>query len=283
MLANANEKEEDYSFLAHYEIRYVRCGNTAPPQIDASGGPNEGLLSTHAWVEFTLCETCPTSGSDGCSGSYVMDLPEFVDLYTESKLTGTEHNCEIIRECCLTDPEDMGCDDIDTSGCDDLEGVYYNIQPYLECVDMGDDSNNNDNGGGLFFIGPYCNEDTNSIHLGIFNDNQCQNKAKAELYENIDIGASLPFSQISQPLVTTECTSCLKDDGVENNSNGEPNNSNGEPTTLEPTEFCENAYIMAARCENDYFINAPDKTGCEFISSLYSDSTKTETETNDQP
>lgn len=104
-------------------------------------------LERQSLVRFTLC----TEGCETCSGEYAVDLLEFVDAYTESKLDTLEYQCEMIRERCYCGNgnwEQCFYDcykqaEFDLYGSD--EGVQYclqeyygqeqfELQTYLECA-----------------------------------------------------------------------------------------------------------------------------------------------------
>lgn len=56
---------------------------------------NDGLAKS-SLVRFTVC----TEGCGSCSGEYAVDMLEFIDAYTESKMDTLEYQCEMIRERC---------------------------------------------------------------------------------------------------------------------------------------------------------------------------------------
>ena len=56
---------------------------------------NDGMVK-QSMVRFTLC----TSSCGSCSGEYAVDMLEFLDAYTESKMDTLEYQCEMIRERC---------------------------------------------------------------------------------------------------------------------------------------------------------------------------------------
>ena len=57
---------------------------------------NDGMVK-QGLVRFTLC----TEGCGSCSGEYAVDMMEFLDAYTESKMDTLEYQCEMIRERCV--------------------------------------------------------------------------------------------------------------------------------------------------------------------------------------
>ena len=107
---------------------------------------NDGLVK-QSLVRFTLC----TEGCGSCSGEYAVDMMEFLDAYTESKMDTLEYQCEMIRERCYCQNgnwEQCFYDcyeqaEFDLYGSDQgvqycLQSYYgqeaFEIQQYLECA-----------------------------------------------------------------------------------------------------------------------------------------------------
>ena len=133
--------------------------------------------------------------------------------------------------------------------------------------------NNNNNQGGYYngqyygnlYVGMYCNpKDNKSINLGVFYDETCSNRGDTSLYGERNYGATLPFSEHSDPIVVSECISCEDVDENQNNNNNNNNNWN----QAEPNELCAQLYERSARCEKNMDIQYPDSTGCEFINKI---------------
>lgn len=132
------DQERDVTFIAKYSIRYLGCSSLV--QVREEGGGDEGLLYTQNLVRFALC---PSSSCSSCSGGgeYVVSMMEFVDSYTEFKLTEKEYACEMIRENCYCD--NANDDDVCENQCYTNQGMpecieyegqeEFEIQGYLEC------------------------------------------------------------------------------------------------------------------------------------------------------
>jgi hypothetical protein len=137
---------QDYSWMAAYSIRYTGC--TSLVQVGGQGGNNNnkdgdgGMLYTQHLVRFSLCpvDGCNSSCSGG--GHYVVNMADFVDLYTEFKLTEQELICENAREACYCENanDDQACE----NACYSAEGLdacidyggdneEFEVQRYLEC------------------------------------------------------------------------------------------------------------------------------------------------------
>ena len=130
---------------------------------------------------------------------------------------------------------------------------------------------NNQNGNyyGSLYVGPYCSSDGHSIHLGVFYDQGCTNRADNNLYAKRNYGASLPFS--SESLVKRECISCKQyeqNDNNNNNNNGNNNNGNYNYYNYEINEICEQSYETAVKCESGMSKNYKDTTGCDYINNI---------------
>ncbi|KAG7338959.1 hypothetical protein IV203_016235 [Nitzschia inconspicua] len=265
-----NNQVNAEDWLYGFSIRYDSCASLI--QIREEGGNNdEGLLYTQNMVKFTLCP----GSSDGCSGcgsgaaTYVVNMNDFVDAYTEMKLEAQEYACEMIREYCYCENanDDQVCEnqcytDAGMDVCIEYEGGdEFEIQRYLECAEMeggnGNNNNNNQNGyynqnnGGVdmyrqYWVGPTCSEkDGKSIHMRVFYDAGCTTQAPTGVYEAFHYGAALPFETTS--IVThSDCVSCLKVDQNANNNNN--NNNNNQNQNMETNELCKESYEMAAKC-----------------------------------
>ena len=141
-----NNNDNDYSWMSNYAIKYLGC--TSLIQIAGEGGNNNnknncgGMLYSQHLVRFNLCpaDSCGTSCVDG--GEYVVNMMDFVDAYTEAKLTAQEYACEMVREACYCENanDDQVCEnqcytDAQMTECIDYEGEgeEFEVQRYLEC------------------------------------------------------------------------------------------------------------------------------------------------------
>lgn len=110
---------------------------------------NDDGMGKSSLVRFTLC----TEGCGSCSGEYAVEMLEFIDAYTESKMDALDYQCELIRERCYCQNgnwEQCFYDcyeqaEFDLYGSD--AGVQYclnqyygydefDVQVYLECAGM---------------------------------------------------------------------------------------------------------------------------------------------------
>lgn len=133
------EQERDVTFIAKYSLRYVGCSSLV--QVAQEGNAQDGnMLYTQHLVRFALC---PSGSCSSCKngGEYVVNMEEFVNSYTEAKLTEQEYACEQVRENCDCENanDDEACEnqcytDASLTDCIEYEGEEeFEIQRYLEC------------------------------------------------------------------------------------------------------------------------------------------------------
>jgi hypothetical protein len=134
----------DYTFLVNYSIKYTGCNSITQVNAQQNGNNNNNqgasMLYTQQLVRFSLC---PTDSCSSCSGGgqYVVNMVDFVDSYTEAKLSAQEYACETVRENC--DCEGANDDDVCEAACYTTAGLTncinydggddFDIQKYLEC------------------------------------------------------------------------------------------------------------------------------------------------------
>lgn len=275
LIDSARQLEDGYdeNFVAQYSIMYDACHNTT------TWGENGYTLVP--LVRFSLCPTkyihsgkCFSKGV----GEYVVDLTTFLDGYLEYQLEGIQRTCENMRENCGCDGDDDGCTyhcyDSSTgltwSDCQDIDqderATYGECQAFEE-VAQNDDAGNDDGGRRLadeqaeYFMGPYCGAGGRGVFLTLFKDQYCTYPLQnaAEYYEYAT-GVSMPFqySSSSRGLVKRKWISCAEED----DNGNDDNNQDADDVT----EFCEDVYEPAGKCEanmkNLYYKNTD---GCDFI------------------
>lgn len=286
---NNNNGERDVTFISQYSIKYLGCSTLLQIAAEGQGGEETPLYNQNL-VKFALCPTDGKSCSGG--GVYVTSMNEFVDAWTEAKLTEREYACEMVRENCYC--QNANNEEYCQNQCYQAKGMGYciqyegqndefQIQEYLECKAMENGNNNGNqynyngnqyNQGGVYygdlFVGPYCAADGKSIHLGVFYDETCTAKASESLYASRNYGASLPFSKESI-IDGSEMFSCKQQDNNNNQNqyNGQQNyNNQYQNYYAEPNELCTQAYERSIRCEDKMNINYQDNNGCTFIKNV---------------
>lgn len=275
-------QEEDFTWMTKYSIKFGSChtipsyGGEGQGGGEEEGGTPDGFQTL---VKYHLCPT--TSSGDSChncgsGGSYVAELREFVEAYTETMEEINQAKCEAVEENCNCQYYD------DNEAC--LNKCYKKAGLADECIDDGNDFDvaeymecreaefGNNYYGTAFYIGPVCNG--KSIHLKLFTDASCTSVAPKGTYEKYNYNAALPYS--SKSLVSDNCVSCQEveeanDDGNNNNNN---NNNNGDDKYYEapdPIEFCEELYEQSAKCEKNLKAKASayrDTGSCTYINNV---------------
>jgi hypothetical protein len=117
-LNDANEAEQDMSWLIDYSLRFESC-HTVEQYNFGEDGEDSGQTNL---VKFKLCPS--NKCGSGCKGAeYVAPMEEFVDAYTEWQMNDLEYKCEMIRENCDCEYYD-GDDDACEAKCYTDEGMY---------------------------------------------------------------------------------------------------------------------------------------------------------------
>lgn len=128
-----NDGERDVTFVANYSLKYLGCSSLTQVSQEGGGG-EEGLLYQQNLVRFALCPSNGKCSTCSGGGEYVVNMYEFVDAYTESKLNEQEYKCEQIRENCYNDDENGCYVAAGADECVEYEGQEaFEIQEYLEC------------------------------------------------------------------------------------------------------------------------------------------------------
>jgi len=259
LLSRARRVEQgdavDYSWVLDYSIQFKGCHTITQYGGGMEDGDDEGAMST--WkqnlVEFKLCPSASCGyGCDG--GDYIVNMADFVDLYTEARMAAEELACENLRESCY-------CDDADdedqceyncyaSAGFDyciaEEEENEFDLQEYLQCQETEDEYGY----GNSYYTGLTCSENGQRINLAVFYDNQCSVPGPNEIFTSYK-GMSLPYAE--ETIVNEDCVSCSV------------NNGDG----YELSDFCGTSYGSAAKCETDMSLSNPDYDGCEYINNIY--------------
>lgn len=146
--ARALNEDRDWTWVANYDIKYRGCSSLV--QIrgeEGGGGDGESMLYTQNLVKFSLCPSDSSCSKCKNGADYVVNMMEFVDAWTEFKMSAQEQACENIRENCYCNNnynDDQQCEnqcynDAGMSECieydgDNDNGEEFEIQRYLECA-----------------------------------------------------------------------------------------------------------------------------------------------------
>ena len=139
-----NNNNNENSWMVNYSIKYLACSGLVQVNAEGQQGGNQNnganILSMNNLVRFALCPSDACSACTG-GGEYVVNMYDFVDAYTEYKLTEQELTCENLRESCYC----QGGDDEETceyncyvnnghEECVNYEGDNdFEVQRYLQC------------------------------------------------------------------------------------------------------------------------------------------------------
>jgi hypothetical protein len=198
-------------------------------------------------------------------------------------MTEQEYACEMLREGDCAYCDDADDDDACYATCYSTYGMdacienedeedQFEVQEYLECQKM---DNNNDDGNanqyaydyvteypdweGNYYVGPYCANNGESIHLGVFYDEECSVEPSngMAMYSSMN-GATLPYSSSTGDSLVPAgaCRAC--------------SSYNADDGEYEISELCEETYEEASKCEssNSGLIAYPDTSGCNFINNF---------------
>jgi len=279
-----NNDEQEADWLAGYSIKYDSCASLIQVQGEGGGGDEDSLLYTQNLVKFILCKG--TSGCGDCGSgiaSYVVDMREFIEAYTQMKEEQKEQACEMIAEYCYCDNanDDEVCEnqcyaDAGMSDCIQYEGQEeVEINELLECQAMegadGNNNNNNNNNNGnynyagnsgtyngvdmyrQYYLGPTCStKDGKSIFISAFYDAGCTSPAGSGVYEAFNYGSPLPYENV--PVVAlNDCISCLQVDENENDNNNNYNNYNYNNNNNNNNNYNYNQDLEVAEiCQQSY-------------------------------
>eukprot|EP00339_Tiarina_fusa_P026862 CAMPEP_0117000366 /NCGR_PEP_ID=MMETSP0472-20121206/2732_1 /TAXON_ID=693140 ORGANISM="Tiarina fusus, Strain LIS" /NCGR_SAMPLE_ID=MMETSP0472 /ASSEMBLY_ACC=CAM_ASM_000603 /LENGTH=335 /DNA_ID=CAMNT_0004700035 /DNA_START=59 /DNA_END=1066 /DNA_ORIENTATION=+ len=230
------EADNDYAWMKDYNLMYGNC------------------FSDDNVATFRLCPAESTC-QEGCQNGaeYVTDLAFFIDAFTEAQLGAREYRCEMARENCDVDDDATCYQAANLDYCDDAneDDNGFDLQEYLECVEIGENG---------YYVGPYCADDSTSIYLGVFEDDDCSKAADLAIFED-EMGFELPYSGVS--IVANECARC-KEHGDQQDQNG----GDDEEDEDDILEQCEQLYEDSNKCETYLGTDDADESGCDYIKEL---------------
>lgn len=233
---DAAAQEDEYSFLANYELKMIGC-NAAETVMNAEDGAYETGVVLLRLCPLGTCDSASTTGCSSGHGDFVVGIETYVESYFEDQR------------------DNMNWDDA------------FEVDRYAKCEqydveDDGDDANNESWENYFFFIGPTCTADGADIKLQLFEgyegqEGACVPGAESEIaFETISNGWSLPYS--SGGLVSTYCSEC-----TEYNDNGE----------AELRDLCWETYAASVNhCETDmefYSYYGQNVQGCEYVTATF--------------
>jgi len=267
-LDGEDENWADFGFdPIEFSIKYHGCSAIAAYSDEAAAnGDGSTALTTSRYVVFRLCpsDQCNSNSSNGCGsnyGEYLVPLNEYLQTFGAYKDEEFEAFCEYCENClyyenyyygnrkledshacphyddCI-DYADTCPGDDDGDGDDDAVEIDYN--DFFECGEFNGDD------GTVYYVGPICYDDGETIGIGIFSDDNCVNYVGDEIdisdYTGIDFS-----SDILGDYTPESCVSCDEADQfymiVKNDAQDEDS----------ITELCENLYIASAKCNQNLY------------------------------
>jgi hypothetical protein len=138
--------DRDWTFVAKYSIKYTGCVSLVSLSQEGNNNNNNGggVLQTQNLAKFSLCPTDGECGSCKGGADYVINMMEFVDAWTEAKMTAEEYACEQIRENCYCNNmynDDQACENYcytqaEMTSCIEVDDGQeeFELQRYLECA-----------------------------------------------------------------------------------------------------------------------------------------------------
>jgi hypothetical protein len=291
---NNNQQEEDVSaWISGYSLKFQGCFDVKQWN-DEADGEDDVRISTKSLVRFRMCpsDSCSSSKAAGCTagfGDYVISMDTFMQGWFEAVREQREAACqEFFNSKCDCDKDNNQADDFNEEYCEyncyldnDMAQCVdrnpyeengqendrkFDIDEYMECKEVELPNNNQrklqDNEEVRYYVGPYCGNQGGSIHLGLFTDDTCTQKASGVTFEEL-MGFALPYETSS--LVDASCVSCLEP--VEQDKN----NANDAADADNVLESCETLYTYSGKCEANLpaeKVAAPNNNACNFMEGI---------------
>jgi hypothetical protein len=135
--------DRDMTFVAKYSVKYTGCASLVSLSQEGNNNNEGGILQTQNLAKFSLCPTDGECGSCKSGADYVINMMDFMDAWTEFKMTAEEYACESIRENCYCNNmynDDQLCENYcytqaEMTQCIEAEGEeQFELQRYLECA-----------------------------------------------------------------------------------------------------------------------------------------------------
>jgi hypothetical protein len=293
---NDNQEEQDVSaWVSSYSLKFQGCFDVKQWN-DEADGEDDVRIATKSLVRFRMCpsDSCSSSKAAGCTagfGDYVISMDTFMQGWFEAVAEQREAACqEFFNSKCNCDKDNNQGDDFNEEYCEyncfldndmaqcvdrnpyeengEENDRKFDIDEYMECKEI--ELPNNDNQRKLqdneeevrYYVGPYCGNQGGSIHLGLFTDDTCTQKASGVTFEEL-MGFALPYETSS--LVDAACVSCLEP--VEQDQN----NANDAADADNVMESCENLYMYSGKCEANLpaeMVASPNNNACNFMEGI---------------
>ena len=282
------EDNQDISWLANYNVVYEACFHSEQsvvyrlcPRYDNYGNSNNNGNNDNGANNKNRRNSCAVDCDNGAE--YLAHLADFVDAFTEAQMEARAYRCEYARENCEYEDDNLCFDSNELQYCQEDWGDAMEVQEWLECQEIEGDAEE----GVQYYVGPYCGEDNYGIHLGVFTDEDCTERAddnsafyNANGYDlpySEESGDSLVGTQVGNNVETnTQCASC-KEHALEQDKN--EGDQEDEDDVLEQ---CEDLYEFTfTKCEGDLEVDVADADSdegdCEYIKEIKTTEISTKT------
>ena len=250
--------EEDYTWLTDYTLKFEGCSTihsySAEVQNDEEGNTTPAGFGTSQIAKFKLCSSSHSCSACANPGVYMVPLTDFAEYYLAIKYTTEQNACAEVEENCNCQgyyADDNACLNscYKNAGLDFCNNGDFDPTAYVECTEYAFEYYY---GNQQFFIGPVCSSDGEGVHLAIFTDMYCSQKAPSDTFETYSYGRTLPYSS-GKELISSECVSCLyQDEGNQYNNryyNNYNNNNNNRYYQQQATDTCTALYEISEKCE----------------------------------
>lgn len=297
LLPEEDHREINTTWMKNYSIKFLGCHHVATWNDDAEEN-NDVRMKVNRQVRFRLCQSssCSSKSALGCNGGYgdyVVDMSTFMDAYLQNKQNMEYQECAQMFSKCGCGENYYGNNDKcqyncatknKKSQCLNEDNQYYNnynaygnqqqdqfdLQNYAYCTKVGEEREERDEHEGNehrnlyynqnyeYYLGPYCSDKGDKIHLGLFEDDTCtvfaDSTAGSTTYYKT-YGTEMPY--YGKSLVDKTCYSCKQVD------------YDNEYYYAETSESCENVYIPAGKCETKvYSLYNKNKSACQYIEGI---------------
>lgn len=272
-LNDQNDGGDDLSWMAKYDLKFDGC-HTIHTYRAAEGGDgnaeegdgNQSPFGTQHLAKFKLCSSSSSCSSCANGGTYMVELGTFAEAYLQAEQANQEALCQAVEENCNCEyynGDDQACMSkcYKNAGYDfcEQQDDGFDASGYLACAEAGFGYYNSNAEYVPYYIGPTCSGA--SVHLAVFTDAQCVEKAPSGTYENKNGGYKLPYS--TQSLISTKCVSCKADDG-----NDGDNQYYQAPN---PSDTCTGLYEGSGKCEPNLtgkYKSYRDTGSCDYINKI---------------
>ena len=123
-------------------VKYTGCSSLVQVREEPEG-EDGSLLYTQNLVKFALCPSSSSCSScDGSDASYVVNMADFVQAWSQMKEEELQYQCEMVAQSCYCDNanDDQVCEaqcytDAGLEDCIEVEGQeQVEVERFMECA-----------------------------------------------------------------------------------------------------------------------------------------------------